>query len=609
MNFAHPLAWLLLILLIPVALLYWLRVRIPSQTVGTGLFWQKALAEEKFRGRWQRWRIKVSVTLQMLLVVLLALAAAGPQIPASKRTVLIIDNSATMRATDVQPTRMDAAKEVARRLIESLRSCDEMAVVTVSPVPSEVQPLTSDQTLLMAAVNSVQAMAEPAAIDWAVNLAHEIGEPDKVSPRIVLITDACSNEATKLVRQSNLEVLRVGAKSGNQAITRFTARRSKAEPAKCEVLVEVHNQGDQLAKGSVTIAPLPGHFPEGEGNQKLPSTSGKVVEKPPSLSERGVASEGQSFSIVKNGCWQQVFTLDLPVAARLTAKIEPGDAYIFDDTAVLYLPAAPPAHCVKLVAEERSCLKEILAANRRVELISDVEREKGQAGKPDVRKAIYIIDGKTAHTLPAGPALVFTPEACDLWQLGATVADPLVTRVDGSSPIMAGVQLFDAYLPEARQLQIAESVRAVARPILWAGKMPLGYAIDRPQGRVVVIAGDLATSNLSLQAAFPQLIAQSLDWLDGQEPWTDEVAGSSVPQAFQPDLSPLLARNRGVESTVRLESLTYGGTDLRVPSDIGSEASALVVQKPWPPLWIVPAMLAAVLLILEWCLYQRRWTS
>ena len=30
MNFAHPLALLLLLLLIPVALLYWLRVRVPE---------------------------------------------------------------------------------------------------------------------------------------------------------------------------------------------------------------------------------------------------------------------------------------------------------------------------------------------------------------------------------------------------------------------------------------------------------------------------------------------------------------------------------------------------------------------------------------------------
>ncbi len=257
MNFAHPLAWLLLLVLVPVALLYWLRMRPPHHTIGTGLFWQKALAEEKVRWRWQSRRTKVSVALQMIIVVLIALAAAGLQIPAAKRVVLIIDNSATMRATDVQPTyptRIDAARETARRMIESLRSCDEMAVVTVSPAPSLVQPLTSDHALLAAAVDSVQASGAPPAIEWAVKLAGEIPMPDKLQPHVVLITDACAKEAAKRAQEDGVEVLRVGTAAGNVAITRITARRGKAEPAKCEVLVEVRNQGDQSAKGSVTIA-------------------------------------------------------------------------------------------------------------------------------------------------------------------------------------------------------------------------------------------------------------------------------------------------------------------------------------------------------------------
>ncbi len=564
MNFAHPLALLLLLLLIPVALLYRLRVRVPSRTVGTGLFWQKALTEEKARWRWQGRRRKVSAAVQTIIVVLIALAAAGPQIPASKRTVLIIDNSATMRATDVQPTRLDEAKATARRLIESLRSCDEMAVVTVSPTPSEIQPLTSDHALLTAAVDSVQAEGELAAIEWAVKLAGEIPLPDKVPPRIVLITDACAKEAHKRADGSGVEVLRVGTAAGNLAITRFTGRRSKADPAKCEVLVEVRNQGNHSAKGSVTIVVL--------GGKSSPSVP---------------------FSIVKDGLWQHVFTLDLPAAARLRARIEPGDAYIFDDTAELDMPAAPAPHRVKLEADEQSGLKEILAANRRVELIQD----DGPA------KLIHVIDGKTPEQLPTGPALIFSPGACDLWQLGEAVADPAVTRVDDDSPIAAGVWLFDVYLPEARQLQLAESVRAVAKPIFWAGAIPLGYAIDRPQGRVVVIAGDLATSNLGFQAAFPQLIAQALDWLDGQPPWKDEPVrgqgetgsiGLIGPKSHIAPIDPVS---------------TPAAIDLRVPSDIGSEASAVVVRKPWPPLWIIPAVLAAVLLIIEWCLYQRRWTS
>ena len=231
-----------------------------------------------------------------------------------------------------------------------------------------------------------------------------------------------------------------------------------------------------------------------------------------------------SSCIAKDGRWQHVFTLDLPSAARLTAQIEPGDAYIFDNTAVLDVPAAPAMYRVMFVGDERSCLKEILAANRRVELIqNDAET-----------KAIHVIDGKTPERLPPGPVLIFSPGGCDLWQVGEAVADPLVTLTDDKSSIMADVRLFDAYLPEARQLQIANSMRAVSKPILWAGTTPLGYAIDRPQGRVVVIAGNLATSNLALQAAFPQLIAQSLDWLDGQPPWKDEVVGQHLVARHSP---------------------------------------------------------------------------
>ena len=399
MNFAHPLALLLLLLLIPVALLYWRRVPVRHQSVGTGLFWQKALAEEKFRWRWQGLRSKVTLVVQMLIVALLAVAAAGPQIPAAKRFVLIIDNSATMRASDVQPTRMEKAKIVAKLFIEKLRSCDEMALVTVSPAPTEIQPLTSDHELLNAAIDSIQAAPEPAEIEWAVKLAREISTADKIPPQISLITDACSRDATKRAEEGGVKVLRVGTAAGNLAITRFTARRSMAEPAKCEALVEVRNQGNQPAHGSVTLL----------------------------LDDRPGPSA--PFAIVKDGLWQHLFTVDVPAAARLTARIEPGDAYPFDNKAEL--------------------------------------------------------------DLPAGPA-----------------------------------------------------VRRWNEVILARGQAEIG-----PMGLI------------------------------------DPISFS--------------ARGRGEPAAA----------DIRVPGDIGSDVSTLALEKPWPPLWIAPAVLAAVLVILEWCLYQRRWTT
>jgi len=345
MNFAHPLALLLLFLLIPIGLLYWLRLHVPRVVVATGPLWQKALAEEPLRACWQRWRTPVSLLLQVLTVVLLSLAAAGPEMQPPQRIVLILDNSATMRATDVQPSRFDAAKEVARRMIDSLRWRDRMAVVVTNAeqlllypnakllhLAGESQPLTTDRTLLRAAVDSAQPVAEPPLIRGAVKVAREIGPWDRAPvpigpnsaviltpgmhpadpapPRIVLITDGCATDAAREAQESGVEVLCVGTAAGNRAITCFTARRSKIDPAKCEVFVEVRNHGDQTAQGRLELS----------ADDKL----GPAVP----------------FVIEKDGRWQHLFDgLSLSDATRLTATITPADAYSFDDTASLFVPA------------------------------------------------------------------------------------------------------------------------------------------------------------------------------------------------------------------------------------------------------------------------------
>jgi hypothetical protein len=311
MSFANPWLLLLLLLLVPVWLLYWLRVRVPREVVGRGPFWQTALAEEHFRTRWQRWRMTVSLLLHSLTVIILALAAAGPAIPPPQRIVLILDNSATMRATDGYDTRFETAKTtIHHHLIASLRWCDQMAVVTTNPEPQEVQPFTGNQAILSAAVRSVEVQDKPPAIDWAIKVAREIDASQKPPARILLITDASVRDAVWNAQIGGVEVLRVGDSADNRAITCFTARRQKTEPTQCEVFVEVQNRGNESGQGGVEL-----------------SVGDKSVESVP-------------FAVEKDGRWQHLFkTLTLSMAARLTVRIMPSDAYPFDDTADLDIPA------------------------------------------------------------------------------------------------------------------------------------------------------------------------------------------------------------------------------------------------------------------------------
>ena len=82
MAFANPMALAWGLLAIPVVLLYRRDVRRTRVPVAAGMIWQQVLAEEARRGGWQRWRHRVSLAVQLTVLVLLVIALADPQLPA-----------------------------------------------------------------------------------------------------------------------------------------------------------------------------------------------------------------------------------------------------------------------------------------------------------------------------------------------------------------------------------------------------------------------------------------------------------------------------------------------------------------------------------------------
>ena len=179
MTLAHPLALVWGLIALPVVLLYLRKARLRRESVTTGTIWDQVFAEERARARWQRWRLKASVALQLVMVALVVLAMADPQIPRPQRLVLIVDNAAHMDATDVQPSRLAVAKEVAARLIAGLHGYDQMALLSAAAGPAVRCTWTSDQAALREAVESIGGMDAPSRMTPAVALARDLASlPD-----------------------------------------------------------------------------------------------------------------------------------------------------------------------------------------------------------------------------------------------------------------------------------------------------------------------------------------------------------------------------------------------------------------------------------------------
>src|SRR5437867_3382286 len=106
--------------------LYFLKLRRREIDISSTLLWKKAIQDLQVNAPFQKLRRNLLLILQMLLLLLLCLALARPvtffQRGAGKSTVILIDRSASMSATDIEGgrSRLDEAKRRAKDLVGTM---------------------------------------------------------------------------------------------------------------------------------------------------------------------------------------------------------------------------------------------------------------------------------------------------------------------------------------------------------------------------------------------------------------------------------------------------------------------------------------------------------
>src|SRR5436309_9369440 len=114
MSFANPTAVFWASLAIPIVIFYILKIRLRRVPVSTIIFWRQIFEEKQPRSIWQHLRHLLSLLIQLAFLCLLVFALAEPffnwEILEARKLVLVVDNSASMNATDVTPTRLEKAR-------------------------------------------------------------------------------------------------------------------------------------------------------------------------------------------------------------------------------------------------------------------------------------------------------------------------------------------------------------------------------------------------------------------------------------------------------------------------------------------------------------------
>jgi hypothetical protein len=624
MSLAAPLALAWAALAVPIVIFYILKIRLRQVPVSTTIFWQQIYDEKQPRSLWQTLRHLLSLLMQILLLLLLVFALAEPfftwEVLQARRLVLIVDNSASMNATDVAPSRMEAARQLGRQAIGGLRFRDEMAIIAAGTQPQVVCGLTGHERTLQTALDGIRASDGPTQVAAAVALGKRL-LGDARHGRVIVLSDGCFVESEKLLEDELVELRPVGTRAGNVGLTNFQVRRSLIDPIGYEILTEVTNASDEPVECRLEI-----------------DLNDAPVDVIP-------------LSLQPGERWTKAIEKTSISGGRLVARLNHEDSLPLDNTAVALLPQRHEQRVV-LVSEGNLFLRKALEVNALVKL--EVTAAMPTQFEPGV---LYVFHRQVPETMPPATSLVIDPVAgSNLWQLGEKLENPIVTKQDADSPLMRHVRLDNVLLPEARQLVPAEGAQHLVTAL--SGD-PLYFAVERGSQKVLVLTVNLDQGDLTFRTAFPIMVTNALGWFAGTSGELREaLAAGSVTELSLPASSgvALLSLRSpsgetqplpqgatkvsigpldqcGVWSVVSLVSETSAaGTGGLLPeplaeiacnlasrseSDIRVPQSLLAGQKPatlaagWftRPIWFYLIASAWLLLAVEWFLYQRRWIS
>lgn len=637
MNFTHPLALIWALLAVPIVVFYILKIRLRRVPVSTVMFWSQIFEEKRPRSIWQQLRHLVSLLLQLLFLALVVWSLADPywswERLQAQRVVLVVDNSASMNATDVAPSRLEAARQQGRRLIDGLRARDQMAIVAAGSTPKVVCGLTGHQRTLRDALDAVPASDGPTRVAAAVELGRRLLAGHD-NPRIAILSDGCFVEAAELTKANDLELLSAtpdgGNKTANVGITQFQVRRSLVDSIGYQIQVEVQNFSDQPVECRLEI--------------DLGDDAIDVLPLKLAAEER--ASRTLEHASAAGG--------------RLVARLKHDDALSVDNQAVALLPPRQTQR-VLLVSTGSVYLQRVFEAIPAIELrVVSVPPERVPPG------IVVVYHRQVPPKLPGGHVLVIDPRgSCDAWTLGEELENPLVGKQLAGSPLLTHVRLDNVWMPAARKLTWQTEPLALVSAI--TGE-PMYVAVER-QGdsprsdKLLVLSVDLDRGDLPLRTAFPILMTNAIGWFQGGKGELREAVAtgslvevaadqlqigneSSAPEklpplvlrspdggtrplpagkqqltlgpldragvwSIEPAAPPVASQSTAVPTMYELASNLANAeeSDLRPHVESRRPPTAGLLGFAGRPIWFYLTLVAAALISVEWFLYQRRWIS
>jgi Ca-activated chloride channel family protein len=621
MSLIAPLALISALVIGPIIVaMYLLKLRREERTVSSTFLWQRMVRDVEANAPWQKLRRNLLLFLQLLLLALLAFALARPFFPtagiAGRNLIVIIDRSASMQASDVAPSRLEAAKQQAMTLIDQLPDDGRATVIAAGGLMDVPISGSTDRRLLRQSIEAIQPDTSGTSdLSPALTLAAALSSREAES-EVAIISDGNVVLPTDLQMPATVRYFPIGQQSENVAMSALSLQ---------------------------------------------PSAGGQTLFA--QATNYGTASAARRLDLYLDGTLFNAYNLNLApggdqsVVADIPAQVRSVEARLVDNTETDVLAVDDQAWAVSNVGEGTK-VRVMTGGNRFLEtalsLLPSIEAMTVPANTSTFTETVAqvpvtILDGVVPTTLPPGNLFFIAPIAStEFFSITGQIDFPNPRPAPGDDPLLRNISLSEVSILKANRIVPGSWSRIVVDsdggPLLMAG--------ERDGRRIVVLAFAFSQSDLPLQVAFPLLVSNIMGYLapgsgadaaqllPGQTLAIPVDASISEVRAYLPDgteqkITPqngqalfvdtqqfgvyrieqrqgerlVGRRHYAVNLYSANESRIAPQAELTIPQVSGLQQAVTQERVGRQEVWRWLAALALIVLVIEWLVYQRNGLS
>jgi hypothetical protein len=648
----------------PLVALYFLKLRRDVRLVPSTLLWKRAVEDLHVNAPFQRLRKSLLLLLQLLILILGAIALGKPMWETAQISestiILLIDQSASMTVVEEGGrTRLDLAKEQAKRCVENMGDDSRAMVIAFCDRATVVSSFDSDKQALRRKIDSIEQTQSTTLLNEAVGLAEAYAQnliiggdkpgtdiaPESAAPNasVFLFTDGRIEDARRVAPQkldvTKMQVTRVGTREDNAGITSMDARRDYERPEMLQVTATVQNFGPNPINVDAALY-VDGHNVDVQSLQLDPADPASDAAEPPPGSIKLAAFDEIEFG--GGGVVEVVLKLD--------------DALSADDRAWTILD--PPRRTKVLLVTDGNMFLDDVLPTLPLDLATMSGEQYERAADPEIRDGerslfdVVILDRHSTARLPQGNYFFWgaVPKIEGV-TAGPVISDQVIFNWDETHPVLRHVA--GETIEVAQWLQLTLPKEAVS--IIDGQTSPVLAYLARDASQFLISAfslivkdehgNDLVNTDWFASADFVVFMQNALQFLASNVAATGKrsvAPGEPVTLPIPPRVETVkIIRPDGVEDSVptgKYQTIYYAQTrtvgtyrlEPGLPGDnvfavnlfnttesnvapaptvtIGADGgkpqvAGIQVSKPaWP--YVLLVLLA--LLILEWIIYNQR---